>query len=228
MAENKTKGVIYYTDNVPKESFLKIIRDRLKKSARDIPIVWVSQKPIQEDNNIVMFLNRSHESRTRQILEGLRQIEVDIVFFAEHDVIYHPSHFEFTPPKENMFYYNTNRWWLREEDGSVVCSHNSAALSQLVAYRKLLLQWYNRRVAYYAAGIKTDCGNEPGKHKSSLFLENGMNTFSSEWPNVDIRHKYNYTKSDKFKRDLKDGIPFWGKTKGRYEEFIKEINNVNA
>jgi len=114
---------------------------------------------------------------------------------------------------------------LREPDGAVVFAKNTISLSQLVAYRKLLLQWYNRRVTYYAMDIKTNCGNEPGKHKSSLFLENEIGTFCSEWPNIDIRHKYNYTKSDKFKKNLKDGIPYWGKTKGRYKEFLKEINN---
>jgi len=76
--------------------------------------------------------------------------------------------------------------------------------------------------------IRTECGNEPGKHKSSLFLENGMRTFMSEWPNVDIRHKYNYTKSDKFRNGYEDEIPFWGKTKGRYKEFLKEINNGSS
>lgn len=219
------KGIVYYTDNVLKESFAKIIRKRLKLSAGKIPIVWVSQKSIDEKDNIVMKLKRCHESRCRQILEGLKQIETDVIFFAEHDVIYHPSHFDFIPKRDDIFYYNTNRWWLRETDGAVVYNGKSLGLSQLVAYRKLLLQWYNRRVCYYTMGIKTKCGNEPGKHKSSLFLENGLDTFESEWPNIDIRHKYNYTKSDKFKKDLEDGIPFWGKTKGRYEEFIEKINN---
>lgn len=217
------KGIVYYTDNILKESFAKIIRERLKLSAGDIPIVWVSQKPIDEKNNIVMHLRRSHESRTRQILEGLKQIETDMVFFAEHDVIYHPSHFDFAPPRDDIFYYNQNKWWLREGDGAAVCAENTTSLSQLVAYRKLLLQWYNRRVAYYVMEVNTDCGNEPGKHKSSLFLENGKETFRSEWPNVDIRHKYNYTKSDKFRNGYEDSIPFWGKTQGRYKEFLKEI-----
>ena len=221
----QSKGIVYYTDNVPHKKFLKIIRERLKLSAGDIPIIWVSQRPIEEKDNIVMRVRRSHESRTRQILEGLKQIEADIVFFAEHDVIYHPSHFEFTPDKNDKFYYNLNRWWLREADGAAVYAGKSVSLSQLVANRKLLLEWYNRRVIYYELEIKTDCGNEPGKHKSSLFLENGMTTFVSEFPNVDIRHKYNYTQSDKFKHNLQDGIPFWGKTKGRYKEFLKEINN---
>lgn len=217
------KGIIYYTDNILKEPFAKVIRERLKLSAGDIPIVFISQKPIDEENNIVMKLNRCHESRCRQILEGLKRIDTNIVFFAEHDVIYHPSHFEFTPERNDRFYYNTNRWWLRESDGATVFAGNSISLSQLVANKELLLQWYSRRISYYMMKIKTNCGNEPGKPKSSLFLENGMDTFISEWPNVDIRHKYNYTKSNKFKKNLKDGIPGWGKTKGRYKEFIKGL-----
>jgi len=218
------KGIVYYTDNVPHEKFLKIIRERLKMSAGDIPIIWVSQKSIDEKDNIIMPIKRCHESRTRQIFEGLQQINTKYIFFAEHDVIYHPSHFAFTPPSDELFYYNQNRWWLREGDGAAVFAGNAISLSQLVADRTLLLKWYNRRVIYYTMEIKTDCGTEPGKHKSSLLLENGMATFMSEWPNVDIRHKYNYTKSDKFKKNLEDEIPFWGKTRGRYREFLKGIN----
>ena len=53
-------------------------------------------------------------------------------------------------------------------------------------------------------------------------------------PNIDIRHKHNLTPSrwrkDQF-RDKRhcqgwteaDEVPGWGKTKGRFEEFLKEM-----
>jgi len=57
------KGIVYYTDNILKESFASVIRKRLKLSAGDIPIVWVSQKPIDEEPNIVCGnIGRNHKS----------------------------------------------------------------------------------------------------------------------------------------------------------------------
>ena len=220
------KAIVYYTDNVLSRSFARKIRERLKLSAGDIPIVWVSQKPIAEKDNIVLEgIERSHRSRCLQILTGLRRVETDIVYFAEHDVIYHPSHFEFEPPEKDVFYYNVNRWWLRAKDGQA-CFHEAHSLSQLVAYKKITEDFYIRRMAYYVNGIKIGIGNEPGKRNVPKMPRYKIGDFKSEWPNVDIRHKRNYTQSNKFIKDgyiLQDGIPFWGQTKGRYKEFIKGL-----
>jgi len=75
----------------------------------------------------------------------------------------------------------------------------------MLAYR-----WYFRRVQLYDMDIKNNSGNEPGKSNSYLMPESKMDTFQSEWPNVDIRHKHNYTKGDKFQKKITYEIPFWG------------------
>lgn len=225
------KGIVYYTDNILEKSFAEIVRKRLKISASDIPIVWVSHKSIQEENNIVWNdIGCSHHSICLQILLGVQALKADVIYFAEHDVIYHPSHFDFIPPKENVFYYNLNRWWLRASDGlASMKSDVPGALSQLVAYKGILEKHYIERIAGYESGInvRKEAGVEPGKHKSSILTTYQIDTFCSKWPNVDIRHDRNMTISDRFKKRkyiLADGIPWWGKTEGRYEEFISGIN----
>jgi hypothetical protein len=215
------KGIVYYTDNKPSKNFLAHIRNYLRKAAGDIPIVWVSQKPIPEKNNIVMDLKRCHRSRCLQILTGIRKLDVDIIYLAEHDVIYHRSHFEFVPAEE-AFYYNTNKWWLRSEDGQA--SHKETkSLSQLVAFKELMNDFFTRRVYYYTIGKKIACSNEPGKSDISELPKYRMGTFKSEIPNIDIRHKHNFTKSNKFKPSfiLSDEIPGWGKTKGNFARILK-------
>lgn len=224
------KGIVYYTDNILKKSFAKAIRDRLKLSAGNIPIVWVSKKPINEENNIVVDGERNHQAMCFQILTGIQAMFSEYVFFAEHDVIYHPSHFDFTPPRNDVFYYNRNRWWLDSKTGQASFSQNCfGALSQLAANRKLLESHYIERVEAYLRGINVRKyhGTEPGKHPGKILTNYGIDEFFSEWPNIDIRHDRNFTKTDRFKDkyELADEIPFWGRTKGRYEDFIKEINN---
>jgi len=228
MEEDMKKGLVYYTDNVPPKKFLKTIRTHLKRVSNGISIVWVSQRPIDEENNIVLRgLSRSHHSRCLQILTGVKKLDVDVIYFAEHDVIYHPSHFDFLPKDKDVFYYNLNRWWLRSSDGKT-CFREAQSLSQLVAYKGIIEDFYIRRMAYYADGIKIGCGNEPGKHVIPELPPYKNGSFYSKWPNIDIRHSHNYTRSNKFKAEyeLRDEIPFWGKTKDRYEEFIKGLDGT--
>lgn len=225
-----TKGIVYYTDNVPNERFLKIVRTHLKKASGNIPIIWVSQRHIDEFPNIVLTgIDRSHRSMCLQILTGVQNIDADVIYFAEHDVLYHPSHFDFIPPRENCFYYNINRWWLCAETGIASYRNKSSSLSQLVAYRELLKFNYTQRNDLYENGInvRKHGGTEPGKVKTRYLKHFKAKTFSSEWPNVDIRHDRNYTKSNRFKKEdpdytFSDSIPGWGKTKGRFSAFILE------
>lgn len=222
----QAKGIVYYTDNILNKSFAKTIRNVLKRSAGDIPIVWVSQKTIDETNNIVCGgIGRSHKSMCFQILTGIQAMFAENIYFAEHDVIYHPSHFEFVPPRDDVFYYNRNRWWLDSKTGQASFSQKCfAALSQLAAKKSLLESHYIERVEAYMAGInvRKHHGTEPGKHKGAILKNYEIGEFFSDWPNIDIRHGRNFTKSDRFKEkyELEDGIPFWGKTKGRYKEFM--------
>ena len=53
----------------------------------------------------------------KQILVALEASESDIVYFCEADVLYHPSHFDFTPSKKDVFYYNENVWKLDAKTG---------------------------------------------------------------------------------------------------------------
>ncbi|MBN2591643.1 MAG: hypothetical protein JXA96_17385 [Sedimentisphaerales bacterium] len=228
------KGIVYYTDNILKESFACVIRKILKLSAGAVPIVWVSQKPINEEPNIVVGkIGRNHKSICIQILEGLKSLSTDIVFLAEHDVIYHPSHFYFMPPREDIFYYNRNRYWLDSRTGQASTNSNCfGALSQLSSYRKLAEVHYEERLNAYNKGINVRKfhGTEPGKHKGNILTNYGIDEFFSEWPNIDIRHDKNFTKSDRFKGNyiLVDTIPYWGRTKNRYEEFIDSLRGESV
>ena len=64
----------------------------------------------------------------KQILTGLEAMTEDIVYFCEHDILYHPDHFKFIPPSNNTFYYNGNYWDLRLKDGFAV-HYDSSPLS---------------------------------------------------------------------------------------------------
>jgi len=229
------KGLIYYTDNQCEERIADIVRKQINSINNGYPIVSVSQYPINFGKNIIVSLPRSILSMFKQMLTGLENIDTDIVFFVEHDILYHPSHFEFTPPKKDIFYYNVNTWKVRPKDGQALFYY-SQQVSGLCAYRDLLLEHYRKRIGRVEReGFTRRLGFEPGNHPYPRGVDHyKAESWRSEHPNVDIRHGKNVSgcrfKKDEFRREpkewqLADEIPFWGKTKGRFDEFLRDILN---
>jgi len=163
-------------------------------------------------------------------------VKADIVFLVEHDVIYHRSHFDFVPEKEDIYYYNENTWKLCAKTGQAVFYHTKQT-SGLCAWRELLIEHYSKRVER-AQREGTHCmGLSPGTHSTPRGIDNYKSqAWMSEYPNVDIRHGSNLT-ANRFRRDqfrsersikgwtLADEIPGWGKTKDRFDNFIYDLGS---
>lgn len=226
-----TKGILYYTDNRLDAKIMRTCQEHLK--AIGLPVISVSLAPLDEFGyNIVIDAKRGNLTMFRQILAGLEAMDTDIVFFAEHDVVYHPSHFEFTPDAPDVFFYNQNVWKVHAKTGQALF-HYSNHTSQLCAYRTLLLEHYRKRVAMVEEhGFSRKMGYEPGTHGRAERVDDyGHKTWMSDVPNLDIRHRRNLTKS-RWSRDLfrnqkytegwtlADEVPGWGQTKGRMEELL--------
>lgn len=213
-------GIVYYTDNRLDAKIMNRCQEQIKKSG--LPIVSVSLKPIDFGDNIVLPLKRGCLAMFKQILVGLEKIQTEAVFFCEHDVLYHPSHFKFRPSKKDVYYYNQNKWRLRLSDGHVVY-HDCKSLSQLCADRKFLIEHYKKRVALVEKnGFSRRMGFEPGTHNRPERVDDFKSEdWRSEFPNIDIRHGRNLTESrwavSEFKsrriRGWKeaDELPGWGK-----------------
>ena len=233
------REIIYYTDNLPSEKFLWIIRNQIMKACGDIPIISVSQWPIPFGRNIVLpGIGRSDLSLYKQILIGLETSNADVVYFAEHDVIYHPSHFDCIPPDNSAFWYDTNIWKVRAKDGQALY-YQTYALSLMVCYRDIAVEHYRERVRLETIHqIPKATHYEPGR----FLAPKGMGTipakyFRSEHPCIDIKHENNWNGKCRFNKSsfrslksirdwqLADDVPFWGKTKGRFNQFLEDIDN---
>ena len=222
-----TKGIIYYTDNLADPLILETCRKQIKSCVNGTPITSVSLKPIDFGKNIVLNLERGKITYFKQILTALENIDTDIVFFCEADVLYHPSHFDFVPPRKDLFYYNDNKWKVDFKTGQALFFH-CAQVSGLCCYRELALNWYRWRVEKIEKEGFKHTGYEPGTRSKQFELWN------SEFPNIDIRHGTNLSESrwsqDKFRDKnsclgwtMADEVPFWGKTKGRFKELLQNI-----
>lgn len=219
-----TKGIIYYTDN---QLNLKIAH-RCKKQIKRIglPIVSCSLKPMDNmGKNIHLKLKRGYLTYFKQILTALENSTADIIYFCEHDVMYHKTHFDFTPPKNDVYYYNTNFWRTRVSDGHSV-HYDTEQVNMICGYRELLLKHYKKRLQMLENKIheiehyddakyfnSNDIGKrvkdtkefnsyirkmgfEPGTHNRAEKIDNyKAERYQSEYPNIDLRHGNNLTAS---------------------------------
>lgn len=208
------KGIIYYTDN---KLTLKIARPVQKQLKRiGLPIVSASLKPMTfGDKNVVIDEPRGYRAYFKQIIAALETLHTEFVFFAEHDVLYHPSHFDFTPPDKDTFYYNHNVWrWKYPTELAVTWDANQVA--ELCCSRELALEWYRKKFAEYEADPEHfDRRFEPGGRTD-------YKVWRSAQPNIDIRHGDNLTKSKWSIKDFRDKSTCINWQEGQCPEWAKE------
>ena len=199
--EEPTKGIIFYTDHRLRLEIAHAVQKRLRTIAaeRSIQVVTTSLKPMSfgDVHACLAGLQPGYLTMFKQILAGLEASAADIIFLCEHDVLYHPSHFDFVPPRKDVFYYNTNVWKLRAEDGHALRVNDCKQTSGLCAYRSLLFEHYRKRVEVVERdGFSRRMGFEPGTHRREERIDDHIaEGWESEYPNIDIRHNGNLTPS---------------------------------
>tara|TARA_Y100000034_G_C6896981_1_gene413759 strand:- start:1168 stop:2775 length:1608 start_codon:yes stop_codon:yes gene_type:complete len=217
------KGIVYYTDNQLRLAIARSVQRQLE--VMGLPIVSASLKPMNFGNNIRLKLERGYLTMFKQILAALEESTATIIFFCEHDVLYHPSHFDFTPPKKDIFYYNTNIWKIRQ-DGHTMRTGDCRQTSGLCAYRDLLLRHYTDRVRRVEKlGFTRKMGFEPGTHNRKERIDDYKSeTWESKYSNLDIRHDKNLTPS-RWKKEQFRNEKY---TEGWQESNIKSIRGWDA
>jgi glycosyl transferase family 2 len=229
------KGIVYYTDNRLDPTLERAVQTQLTRAAGSLDLVSVSLQPIRFHRNVCLDLARGILTMFKQLLAGLEASTADIIFLCEHDVLYHPSHFDFVPPRRDTFYYNQNVWKVDHDSGQALY-YDVNQTSGLCAYRALLLEHYRRRVdRVERTGYDRRIGFEPGTHHRDQRIDDcPSDTWRSAVPNIDIRHHNNLTPSrwrkDQF-RDQRytrgwtesDSVPGWGTTLGRFDQFLEDL-----
>lgn len=229
-----TAGCVYYSDCLPTPAVLEPVRHSI--AASGLPIVAVTLAPIDwpEASNIVLPLDRGYLAMFKQILAGLEALDTEFAFLTEHDVRYHPTHFDFRPPQRDVYYFNVNVWKLHGETGQAV-TYETKQTSGLCANRELLIAHYRKRIAIVERdGFSRKMGFEPGSHRRPERVDDvPSDVWRSAFPNVDIRHGANLTASRWHPSEFRDPrncrgwteadeIPGWGWTKGRVAEWLDE------
>lgn len=230
-----TKGMIYYTSNDLAESIAKPVRERLLNisTEKKINITSASLKKMDFGVKNVRFpsLKRGYYTMHKQILGALENCKDEIVFFTEHDVLYHPSHFDFYPEDKETFYYNQNVWYLRQDGHAMHYDVNQ--LSGLCVWRETALVHFREKLERIEKeGFTRNMGFEPFTHGRVVWNKTfKMATWQSKFPNIDIRFGINSTgmrwKKEEYRnqqllinwQETDDHIDGWGST----HELVKTL-----
>lgn len=212
MDSRTSVGIIYYTSNRLPEAIKDGCWRQIQRAG--LPIT-VNATVVGEPGVLSMF---------KQIYDCLQRAPEDYVFFCEHDVLYHQSHFEFVPPHDDTFYYNTNIWGWDYRSSKVVTYDRCAMLSGLCVNRELAVEFYRRRLhliqerGYERIPTRgcpswalNELGIEPGKRGSDEVAK--VSEWKSAFPNIDIRHGRSLTRGKKNQRmslnDFRSSPPNW-------------------
>ena len=219
-----SKGMIFYTDNALNLKIAHAVQSQLRKVSEEtsIPIVSCSLKPMEHfGKNIQIKEPRGVLTMFKQILAALEASDSEIVFFTEHDILYSKSHFDFTPPRKDVFYYNLNVIKVNTENGQTLKVDVCRQVSGLCACRDLLIEEYRRRVEFVEKnGFTGGNGYEAGTKsvKKGGFSDYGAEDWNSEVPILDLRHSNNLTKNRWSKDQFRNQKNTEGWTEGNYKD----------
>jgi len=196
-------GVIYYTDSrLEDHPIIKVCREQLKKAFKG-EIISTSLKPLDFGKNYVLKNRfRSYPTMVDQIVLALEKSTANYIYMAEHDVLYSVENFSFVPPKDNVFYYNSNVWrWRYGGDDIAIRYDGMLPLSCMCANREFALNhYYKRQVKIKEWGLDKirsreprwarKWGYEPARKSKRRggFSDDVSEVWHSELPNIDIRH----------------------------------------
>ncbi len=97
--------IIYYTANREDERFEQVIRENILRVSEGLPIISVSQKPIDFGQNIcVGNVGVSNQNAHRQFQIGCETAKTEFVHSAEADNLYPPEYFQFIPDDSGRAY----------------------------------------------------------------------------------------------------------------------------
>jgi len=187
-------GIIYYSGGLKNITLLKGVQDQIKKS--NLPIVSCTLSSVDFGENVVVDLPKGPIAYFTQILTALTHSKEDNVFFCEHDVLYHPSHFDYTPSTDDSFYYNSNVWKWNPNSNDIFTYTGYCPVSGICVNRRFAVDFYKKRLdLIYERGydkIETR-GNPLWARKMGYEPDKKKREWKSEHPNIDIKHNENMT-----------------------------------
>ena len=212
--------IIYCSSNKEMPKFEQRIRDNILKYCGDIPIVSVTQKPIDFGTNICVGdeIGVSGFNFFRQSLIACQAATTPFVLSCEADCVYPPDYFKWIPERLDKCYRNTNLYVMGQHrkyffkkgvDGDPTSGATHAQIVGRDFYIKNLERLFEGE-PQWDANQKNFPKEKFHKKYEDVFAKDDLVAYETENPVVQIKTSQsmrNYTKSD---RIAHHEIKYWG------------------
>jgi len=202
--------VIYYTSNRENPEFEKRIQQTLLEAVGDLPIISVSQKPIDFGKNIcVGDIGASAENILVQLREGAMAVETKYTVQTEDDCLYHKSYFDFKPERDDTIYQPDSFYILWPAKPAKFYWKKCGDLSGFVNTKHLI-------------NVIDKVMSEPFDHLENAVREcTRRERFHNEIPIVSFKTANGlHYGSPIVKRRAKRELPYWGKSRDLVKRYI--------
>lgn len=217
--------ILYYSSNRERPEFEQRIKDNILKVSGGLPIVSVTQKPIDFGTNIVVGeVGASGFNMFRQVQIGLKEIKTKFTLSAEADCCYPPDYFTFIPPREDICYRNRNLYVMGQHRTYFYKKEEGATHAQIVGTKFYLDSLTKLFEGESAWSIEQKNFPKEKFHQKGedVFKKQQIEFYETVNPVVQIKTSQsmrNYTNSDRIPRHE---LPYWGK--GR--DFRNKFYNI--
>ncbi|MBI2634986.1 MAG: hypothetical protein HYW79_00325 [Parcubacteria group bacterium] len=172
-------AIIYYTSNREKEEFENKIRQNILNVCGGIPIISVSQRPIDFGKNIcVGEVGINDDNLFRQVQIACQNTDADYIISTESDVIYPKDYFKFIPSRLDQVYRSDNIWILYKTRPGYHKKEYSEG-GQIIGRE------------FYLSILEEALQNLPMWNHSTLYVNGGSNKIRN--PFVKFRWEYFHT-----------------------------------
>lgn len=207
--------IIYYTSNREDPEFEKLIQQKLLESAGDVPIISVSQKPIDLGFNIcVGDIGLSDQNAHRQFQLGAKHATTKFVCTAEADFLYPPEYFRNIPEKDDVPYRADNLYILFRR-GPFFPKHTSEGAT--VVGRAFIIDWIENELSGRGEWHR---GIESHAERPMMFERNRYEQFHTENPIVTFKTAQGMHDKSPYSRAGKTNeVSYWGSADALRKEF---------
>ena len=203
------KTIIYLTSNREKPEFEEKIQQDLLKKSWGIPIVSVSQKPINLGKNVCVGQKGvSGFNFCRQVLIACENATTPYVIHAEADCLYSPDYFTYQPQILDTCYRNTNIY-VQKYNQDFVCKKEMSTFSSIVG-REFYI-WRLKKLFEGLPEWNTEMKNFPKEIGKKLF--DHFEYFETKNPCISFKTGKGMRKHSPTNEIPVYDLPYWGNIK---------------
>lgn len=204
--------VVYYTSNHEDPAFESAILWQLIEASKGLPLITVSQKPLDFERNICVGDHGvSNVNIFRQMLIGIEAAFTAYVITAEADFLHPEEYFQFRSPDPNVMYAGMPLYILSAQRGKrrTFCAKERGSEGAMIVDRELLVGYLKQMLKGQPEWI-----DSPGRDTVRLpFLFNmgPMEVFQLKTPLVSFRTAHQLHRATPWKvgSEVRE-LPGWG------------------